>query len=464
MKKQAFFYFLMLLLVGVISSCSKDNDEDYQPLPSSQERIYAGGETTIFSETSNSFSQPAANLSAANLIKHLRGDADFEATFVTAPAETNSGSGPIYNNRACENCHSKDGRAPFPSDLNAINGGFLMRTSLPGKNEHGGPVPVPGFGTQIQNHALFGYEPEAKYKVTYTSTTETLADGTEVTLKKPHYSLTNTYIPMPGNALLSPRLAPTVFGLGLLESIPESEILSHQDINDDDGDGISGKANFVYDVASNSMKLGRFGWKANVATILEQCASAYRDDMGITSYYFPQESGFGQTNGDDGLGDDPELPDETLNDVAFYARTLAVPAARNVDDKNVQHGEQIFQTINCAKCHIPKMQTGANAIPAIANQTIFPFTDMLLHDMGEGLADNRSDYKANGREWRTTPLWGIGLTQVSNGHTDLLHDGRAKSITEAILWHGGEAEFSKSAFKALSTKDRKDFLAFIKSM
>lgn len=464
MKNRAFIYLAFSCLLFISVSCSKDDGGDYTTLPNSQARIYAGGETTIFSETSNAFSQPAANLTGNGLEQHMRGDADFEAAFVTAPAEVNSGSGPIYNNRACENCHSKDGRSPFPSDLNAIDGGFLMRTSLPGEDENGGPISVPGFGTQIQNHAIFGFEPEAKYHVTYTSTTETLADGTKVILKKPHYSLLNTYIPIPGNAMLSPRLAPTVFGLGLLEAIPESEILSHQDIDDADGDGISGKANYVYDLASNSMKLGRFGWKANVSTVLEQVAAAYHDDMGITSYYFPEETGAGQTNGDDGLADDPELPDQTLNDVAFYARTLAVPAARNVDDEDVIKGQNIFSRIDCAKCHIPKMQTGNSEISAVANQKIFPYSDMLLHDMGEGLADGRPDYKANGREWRTTPLWGIGLTNVANGHTDLLHDGRAKNITQAILWHGGEAENAKNQFKELSPTERQELLAFINSL
>ncbi len=455
---------MLSLATFVLVSCSKDNDGEYMPLPTAQDRIYAGGETTIFTQTSNSFNQPAPNLTSAGLEQHLRGDADFDATFVTAPAEINSGSGPIFNNRACVNCHSKDGRSPFPTDLNSLDGGFLMRVSLPGNDEHGGPRPIPGFGTQIQNHANYGYEPEAKYQVTYTSITETLADGTKVILKKPHYSLIDTYIPMPSNALLSPRLAPAVFGLGLLEANPESQILSYQDINDDNGDGISGKANYVYDEASNTMELGRFGWKANVPTVLQQCAGAYNDDMGITSYYFPEESGTGQTNGDDGLEDDPEIEAQTLNDVAFYSRTLGVPAGRDVNDKNVLKGQGIFNRIDCAKCHIPEMQTGYSEISAVTNQKIFPFSDMLLHDMGEGLADGRPDYNANGREWRTTPLWGVGLTQIVNGHTDLLHDGRAKNITQAILWHGGEAQAAKNAFKALSTKEREDLLAFIKSL
>ena len=186
--------------------------------------------------------------------------------------------------------------------------------------------------------------------------------------------------------------------------------------------------------------------------------------MGITSYFLPYETGYGQTNGDDGLGDDPEVENDVIDQVVFYCKTLAVPAPRDIDDADVIAGEDIFEQIDCAKCHIPEMQTGSSEISAIANQSIYPYTDMLLHDMGEGLADNRPDYLADGREWKTRPLWGIGLTQVVNGHTDYLHDGRAKNITEAILWHGGEALASKNKFKALNARQRGQLLAFINSL
>ena len=259
-------------------------------------------------------------------------------------------------------------------------------------------------------------------------------------------------------------MAPPVFGLGLLEAIAESTILANQDINDADGNGISGKANYVYDVASGQTKLGRFGWKANTSTVLEQCVGAYNGDMGITSYYLPAETGYGQSNGDDGLGDDPEVTKEVIDDVVFYCKTLGVPAARNIEDPAVIKGEKLFGQISCAKCHIPEIKTGNSNIPVLAHQTIYPYSDMLLHDMGDGLADNRPDYLASGREWKTRPLWGIGLTNVVNGHTDYLHDGRAKNITEAILWHGGEALDSKNEFKALSKEDRQNVLAFINSL
>lgn len=462
--KTLFKKFSVYLISSVlILSCSKDNIDEYINIPELEERLNAGGATTIFLTSSNAFSTPASNLSGTNLEMHLVGDFQFEAAFVTAPAEVNGGIGPIFNNTSCVSCHPKDGRSGFPSSINALSG-FFLRASIPGTTEKGGPVPVPNYGLQIQNQAIFGYQPEAQFQVSYTPIIEVLADGTEITLQKPEYSLVDPYEPLPESVLLSPRLAPPVFGLGLLEAIPESEILLNEDINDLDGDGISGKANYVYNPISNAIELGRFGWKANTSTILEQCAGAYSGDMGITNYVFPQETGYGQSNGSDGLDDDPEITEEILNQVAFYCQTLGVPAPRNLDDDSVRRGAQIFEDIDCAKCHIPSMKTGTSSISEISNQTIYAYTDMLLHDMGDGLADGRPDFLANGNEWKTRPLWGIGLTQVVNGHTDFLHDGRAKNITEAILWHGGEALQAKNKFKALSTQDRNDLLSFINAL
>lgn len=457
-------YLSIAVFATLFISCSdNDSEEIYEDLPSLEERLLAGGQTTVFLTSSNSFSTPAPYLNGTDLTDHLEGDVDFESVFVTAPASINQGLGTIFNNSSCVSCHPRDGRPSFPVNINARSG-FFLRVSLPGALANGSPIPVPGFGTQIQNQAIFGYQPEGKFQVTYADIVETLADGTKITLKKPTYSLIDTYIPFPGNALLSPRIGSPVFGLGLLEAIPESNIIQNQDINDFNGDGISGKANYVFDAVSGTTKIGRFGWKANTATILEQCAGAYNGDMGITSYLKPIETGFGQSNGEDGFGDDPELADNILHTVALYCKTLAVPAPRNITDKDVRRGAKIFEQLECAKCHIPKMQTGSYTITALANQTIFPYSDLLLHDMGDDLADNRPDFLASGNEWKTRPLWGIGLTNVVNNHTNFLHDGRAKNITEAILWHGGEALNSKNNFKQLSTKDRNDLLKFINSL
>ena len=454
---------ILVLLSLSLFSCNNNDDTDYQNLPNLEERINAGGETTVFSENSNAFSTPATNLYGTDLDLHLIGDTNFESAFVTAPASVNGGLGTIFNNTTCVSCHPRDGRASFPSNITNLSG-LLVRASIPGIDSHGGPSPVPGFGTQIQNQAIFGTLPEARYQVTFVDKIETFADGTSVVLKRPVIILIDPYTSLPAGVLLSPRIAPPVFGLGLLEAIPESNLLAHQDINDTDGDGISGKANYVWDPMSQQTILGRFGWKANTGTILVQCAGAYVEDMGVTNYVFPNESGANQSNGQDGLSDDPEISNDILNQVAFYCRSLGVPAARNLTKDLVRKGAKTFDDISCTKCHTPKQQTGPGIISAVSNQTIFPYTDLLLHDMGADLADNRPDFLADGNEWKTRPLWGIGLTEVVNGHTNFLHDGRARNITEAILWHGGEAQQSKEKFKQLSTTKRNELLAFINSL
>ena len=453
----------LAILSVTLFSCSNNEDDNYTDVIDLTDRLYAGGETTIFSENSTAFRNPAANIFGADLDFHLEGDAQFEQAFVTAPASINNGLGSIFNNTSCVSCHPKDGRAVFPSNIINLSG-LLLRASIPGTDSHGGPNPVPGFGTQIQNQSVFGTVPEARYQVTFQNSTETLADGSTVTLRKPTITLIETYIPFPGNGMLSPRIATPVFGLGLLEAIPEVNLLALQDINDSDGDGISGKANYVWDPTDSQLKIGRFGWKAGAPTVLVQCAAAYVDDMGVTNYVFPNEVGMSQSNGQDGLNDDPEISDEILNQVVFYCKTLAVPAPRNITNESVKRGAKIFEEISCVKCHTPKQITGFNSIAAISNQTIFPYSDLLLHDMGSDLADNRPDFLATGTEWKTRPLWGIGLTQVVNGHTHFLHDGRARNVTEAILWHGGEGQQSKENFKQLSTAKRNDLLAFINSL
>ena len=453
----------VLLFSSFFISCSSDDATPYEELPSLLDRQLAGGSTTVFINTSNAYGTPAPNLSGADLALHLTGDLTFESVYVTPPNKVNGGLGPIFNNSSCISCHPKDGRAPFPTNLNARSG-FFMRVSLPGIADNGGPVPVPSFGLQIQNQAVFGVEPEAQFQVTYSTIVEELADGTKVTLRKPHYSLVESYIPIPANILLSPRIGSPVFGLGLLEAIPEEDILAQIDANDANQDGIYGKANYVYDVISKQTKLGRFGWKANTASLLEQCAAAFNNDMGITNYVFPYETGYGQTNGDDGLKAGIEVSNALVDAVTFYTQTLAVPASRFHDNQNVRNGARIFEEIDCAKCHIPKQKTGPSPIKALAYQTIYPYTDMLLHDMGEDLADGRPDFMATGREWKTRPLWGIGFQYLVNGHTQFLHDGRAANLTEAILWHGGEAQRAKDKFKQLSKKEREDLLAFLNSL
>ena len=422
----------------------------------------SGGEATAFDETSRAFGHPVPGLNAQDQYAHDLGDGAIEQTFVTAPAPLNSGLGPLYSNVSCISCHHNDGKGNPTAGL--VNSSLLIRLSIPGTDAHGGALGVPGYGTQLQDLANFGVLPEAKVNISYTENVFTFPDGETSSLRTPAYTLNSPYIPLPATYLMSPRMAPPFFGLGLLQGIPESTLLSFADENDANGDGISGHPNYVWDSLQGRVLIGRFGLKANNASIAAQVAGAYQQDMGITSSAFRRESVFGQLQFDN-RADDPELPDSILHAVTFYIKSLAVPARRNVTDPVALQGENIFRILNCSGCHIPTMQTGTDVtLKAISNQRIHPYTDLLLHDMGPGLADNRPDFLATGREWKTPALWGIGLFEKTNGIPFYLHDGRARTIEEAILWHGGEAQNARDRFAALSTADRKALVKFIKSL
>ncbi len=457
MKK---FIVILSVVTSIIifTKCNKASDF---PENGYDDRL-SGGAATIFDATSKAFTHPVNGLSARDLQVHELGDASFEQSFVSAPAIIHGGLGPIFNNVSCISCHHNDGKGTPTAGFN--NSSLLIRVSLPGEDATGAPLSIPGFGFQLQDQSVFSSKPEAHINISYTDIPVTYPDGTIVTLRKPTYILTSPYTQLPAIYNLSPRMAPPVFGLGLLEDIPESTILSFADPDDKDGDGISGKPNYIYDTLSKVMDLGRFGLKANTINILHQAAFAYQQDMGVTNYVAPKESSAGELQ-DDNRKDDPELPDSILNAVAFYVKSLAVPARRNVTDPDVQAGEKLFTQIQCAKCHIPTIQTGADlTLPQISNQRIHPYTDLLLHDMGDGLADGRPDFLATGSEWRTMPLWGIGLFPKTNGTAFYLHDGRARSIEEAIIWHGGEAQKAKDQFINLNKTDRDKLLNFLNSL
>jgi CxxC motif-containing protein (DUF1111 family) len=424
----------------------------------------SGGIQTIFDESAGAFSAIFPSISSSNEKIHELGDAAFEATFVSAPAPVNPGLGPVFNNVSCASCHIADGRGRAPINASELLTSMLIRVSLPGADAHGGPLAVPGFGAQLQQRAIVGMMPEANVNVSYLEQTHSFSDGDTFNLRTPSYQLSAPYIPLPGNVLVSPRVAPPVFGLGLLEAISENDIVALADVNDLNGDGISGKPNYVWNVLEQKKSLGRFGWKANNPTVLQQTAGAYSEDMGITSYLFPRESSFGQSQFDN-RNDEVEVPDTLLRAVSFYIQTLAVPGRRDADAPNVKMGKNLFKQAQCGSCHIPQMQTEVNvAFPEVSNQIIFPYTDLLLHDMGENLADHRPDFLADGNEWRTPPLWGIGLTNKVNGHNNYLHDGRARSLLEAIMWHGGEAENSKLIFNQFTKTEREALIKFLESL
>lgn len=422
----------------------------------------SGGSQTTFDNTQDAFSNPFEGLSSHDMNVHVLGDKSFEQTFVAAPAPYHGGLGPCYNNVSCTSCHHNDGIG-IPT-AGEDQSSLLMRISLPGTDIHGGPLPVPGYGTQLQDKAVYGKQPECRVNIAYTYQTYSFPDGETYELRTPAYALTNLYTPISGDYMLSPRLAPPVFGLGLLESISEYDIVSNADVDDANGDGISGKPNYVWNPQTQMMMLGRFGLKANTASLLIQCAAAYNNDIGITSSIFPKETIDGQTQADN-LNDDPELPDSILNAAKFYVQTLQVPARRNISDPDVIRGEEVFKEANCIGCHKQTFTTEVNvAFPQLSNQRIHPYTDLLVHDMGPGLADNRPDFGASGSEWRTAPLWGLGLFPTVNYPAYYLHDGRARTLIEAIMWHGGEAQNSVDYVKQVSKTDRDDLIKFLSSL
>ena len=431
--------------------------------------VLAGGETTVRNRTSRAYEQPAPNMSEDWLELHLEGDRAFDAVFVTPPATVNPGLGPLFNNASCTGCHIKDGRG-MPE-----KGQLLVRVSNPRESnedlssettlvlqEHyhpeaavslGNAPAVPGIGTQIQDQGVYGSAPEAQVQIQWQEHPGTYEDGTTYILRSPVLQIIRTDgQPLSAEVMTSARIPSPVFGLGLLEAIPEATVLELADPGDRNQDGISGRPNYVWDVTKQTEVLGRFGWKANNPDLLQQTASAYVNDMGVTSPLFPETDG------------SSEIDADTLKAATVYVQTLAVPSRTLLNDPQVQQGEQLFAEANCATCHVSTLRTGNHEISALANQTIHAYTDLLLHDLGTGLADHRPDFQATGTEWRTSPLWGIGLTHTVLPYSGYLHDGRARTLAEAILWHGGEAEASATAFKAMSDGDRTALLRFLGSL
>ncbi|MBX3026213.1 thiol oxidoreductase [bacterium] len=429
----------------------------------------SGGAGTVFDSTTSAFGQPSRNLPLAQRTAFFVGNALFNRDWVTAPSSTvgSDGLGPLFNARSCSSCHFRDGRGrpPVPPEEDSV--GILFRLSIPGVGDDGGPLPDPTYGGQLNQAGILGVPGEGRVAISYEEVPGRYADGEPYSLRRPRYDLVDlAYGPPDPALLLSPRTAPFLIGLGLLEAVDESTLLAAADPDDRDGDGISGRANLAWDVRRGQLALGRFGWKANVPTLEQQNAGAFVGDIGITSPLFPEQNCTAVQTACLAApnGGDPEIDQDKLDAVTFYSRHLAVPARREVADPAVQRGEALFAEIGCAACHTPTLTTGADAAPALAGQRIHPYTDLLLHDLGDGLADGRPDFLADGREWRTPPLWGLGLIATVNRHTLLLHDGRARDAAEAILWHDGEAVAAREGFRTLPSDDRAALLRFLDSL
>lgn len=440
-----------------------------------------GGATTVWATGKNAFSFPAANLSDAERTRFVIGNSFFKRNWVIAPASTTArdGLGPHFIARSCGACHALDGRGAPPDFRRGLADeqplALLLRLSVPGTDAHGGPKPEPVYGDQFTNAAVPGVKPEGEVTIRWKPIHGRFADGTPYTLQQPVYGFRRLgYGPMAKDVRVSPRIAPQVIGIGLLEAIPEAEIERNAAEQAAMPGPIKGQPNRVWDVVAGREMIGRFGWKANVATIAHQTAGAFLGDIGITSSVFPDETCTPKQTDcraapRGARGQTPEIDDKTLHDVIFYQATLAPPARRRARDAQVLQGQKLFAQAQCAVCHRPSYVTGEGPFPhltspALKGQTIWPYTDLLLHDMGEALADGRPDFRANGRQWRTPPLWGLGLLRDVNGHQRLLHDGRANGVLEAILWHGGEAEDSKNQVLRMSREDREALVKFVESL
>jgi CxxC motif-containing protein (DUF1111 family) len=472
--------------------------------------VKSGGETTVFfkGESNQAFRNPAQNLSEADIKRHLTGDALFERNFSDEGSRFDHGLGPVYNNTNCNACHARDGRGALPvvpvgTEWVALrqNEAVFLRISIEDgiihpktkENNWGAPQAVPGFSDQLFHLGSMGVRNDvpgmgqAQVFMKYEKSSFTYADGETVQLRKPAFKVSAAYDEYfdsvtgetrsrlyEKDVRMGARIGTPMIGLGLLEAIKESDILAlaQRDLS---AEGIHGQMNFVFDIQKQMagdlypVSMGRFGLKNNTPSVFHQSLGALRGDIGVTNYAFPKESIAGTPlydvfNQGKLPSTDLEASTEVADDLVFYSQTLAVPARRNYTEPEVIRGAGIFNQVNCTSCHNPSFTTGSHPIAALANQKIYPFTDMLLHDMGDGLADGRRDFDASGRQWKTRPLWGMGHTQTINPRAGFLHDGRARTLEEAILWHGGEAEHAKTRFANLPKADRSALILFLRSL
>lgn len=453
--------------------------------PEAHERLQGGAGTYLGAPDAKAMSHADANLDPAQTLNFKLGFALFKKMWAQAPSSTQAsdGLGPLFNARSCQTCHLRDGRGR-PPEGGDESPSFFFRLARGARDEKEKAAiaarrvlnfPDPVYGHQLQDKGVTGLAGEGRMSVVYDEKSVTLAGGESVSLRVPRYAVKQlAYGPLDPTTTLSPRISQSLAGMGLLEAIPEAELLAHADPNDTNGDGIKGRANFVRDPSTGRTTIGRFGWKAQNPTVRAQAAAALSSDIGISSPDAPDP--FGDctqaevrcrqmpTGVQPRLGS-TEAPDPVLALLSTYTANLAVPARRDVDDPDVLAGKALFYGIGCAACHVPKYVTARDTSEKQhAFQLIWPYSDLLLHDMGEELADGQHVGDASGRDWRTAPLWGIGLARTVNGHEAYLHDGRARSLQEAIVWHGGEAQKARDAYVAMDRVERQRLLKFLESL
>ena len=470
----------LLILVALLPPSALRAAGIYQP-----GEAWPGGSTSQPAKRlRDAFSQPSATLPFEQRLDFHIGQSLFEKLWVASPSSTaaSDGLGPLFNARACAGCHLRNGRGhpPATADGNAVSL-FLRLSVAPDPQQRRqmeagtlANVPDPVYGRQLQNFSVQNVPAEGRLGVEYSDQVVRLADGSDVHLRRPRYRILQPgYGPVAAELNLSPRLAPPMIGLGLLEAVPESALVAREDPEDRNGDGISGRLNRVWSEREQRVVAGRFGWKAGNGTLADQNDSALAGDIGIGNALFPSPHGdcmptqaaclqapHGNTEAQDNL----EAARAVTDSILLYSRHLAPPLRPNAQQPDVLAGKAIFDRIGCTGCHIPNLHTAKGAAAPLAGQSIWPYSDLLLHDMGPDLADGHEEYRARGREWRTAPLWGLGLAKKLNPKSGYLHDGRARTPLEAALWHGGEAEVAKQQLISLDANARRQLLEFLDSL
>ena len=483
----------LALSVLLIVSQTQFSNDGIPPIEASES--LPGGATTVSVQPRPSFMLPSNNLPQDQRPDFHAGKALAHQPWVRAPTITTArdGLGPLYNARTCLMCHINGGRGLMPKNDEQMLIQAFLRLSLPGEDKVHGVVPEPVYGDQLQSQSVAlahqlrtsisaqklkskEVAPEAYVYIDWQKKTFQYPDGEQLNLRYPKVLIKNLgYGELHPETLTSLRNAPPLQGVGLLELIAQQEINDYADPDDTNEDGISGRVNQVWDFEAKKTTAGRFGLKANKASVRFQTAGAFAGDVGITNPVFPHQPCTEQQelcnrtpSGVDESEDGEvavELPESLLSLVVNFTRSLGVPERRNINDSAVKDGRKLFYQSGCNQCHRPSYVTmKSSELPHLSEQKIWPYTDLLLHDMGEDLADGRPDYQASGSEWRTPPLWGVGLGAEVNGSGVLLHDGRAQSIEEAIVWHGGEAQSVKQKFVNLDRHEREKLIKFVESL
>lgn len=435
-----------------------------------------GGMGTAFDATSRSFSLTARNINHYQRQLFADGKTVFEMQW-TPTGDEFGGLGPFFDAAACSSCHLEDGRAAGPSGDGPLPLGIGVQLTSDD------PLTIDRVGDSLASNGIDGGE--AVVRVDYETVTGTFDDGEPYELRRPVYSVEIDGDPLPDDAILGIRVAPQLPGMGLLEQISASDLNALADPDDADGDGVSGRLSIVTNLLTGEETIGRFGWNAGQPSVEQQAASAFFHDMGLTTRYFPSqdcdrwvpcvregaplsEDYDAELYGDPNAGLEPiaevEVSDRQLFEVTAYTQTLAVPGPRDLGDPQIEQGWDLFGTVGCSSCHTGGYTTENGPVEGLSDELIQPYTDLLLHDLGIGLSDTTVAGDPVPTEWRTPPLWGIGLLETVSGHTDLLHDGRARNYEEAILWHDGEAAASAAAYRALPVDERAAVLAFLESI